>query len=594
MKVKVAVIGLLVVLVAVVAGCGGSHRYDSRLVLADSLMQANPDSALALVQAVDADSLSTEGDRAYRDLLLTQARYKCYITATSDSAINRALAYYRHHKGEREKLTRAYIYKGAVMQELGHPDSAMHYYKTAEATADPTDYFNRGFCNLRIGELYQFTSADSIVKTRMRKAMECFITCRDTNYIIISMGRLGSYLDYIHNDSAIFFLNQALFLARLTNSPHLNFYQSKLAGIFFYKQDYQQAKNLAMDIINNRDYCDERMFYYYAARSFIQLGNMDSASWVASIIPPPVLPLDSFNHYLLQAELAKANHDMVNYGLCSANAERIHRTIVENNSNPTLLLKELECDASWQHAQMKSEYNTCMIWIIVLVLIAFVALVAITRAIIKNRNNRFRQEMDLAQQEITELVNNSEKQMFELLAEREKVKQINLELSQINKEKHQLEKQQDSINNQAARIAKYRNAALNELYLGIKIKKASDDGKNRPLMETLKDLYEKNRIMKMVPNKSFWDNLRLSVEGEYPGIISFMEQNYPDLTTRDMQLFLLMCADFPNQIISICMNYTGEGTASKRKKNLLQNKMGLDMKMDQFINLYINDELGKQ
>jgi hypothetical protein len=113
-------------------------------------------------------------------------------------------------------------------------------------------------------------------------------------------------------------------------------------------------------------------------------------------------------------------------------------------------------------------------------------------------------------------------------------------------------------------------------------------------METLKDLYEKNRIMKMVPNKSFWDNLRLSVEGEYPGIISFMEQNYPDLTTRDMQLFLLMCADFPNQIISICMNYTGEGTASKRKKNLLQNKMGLDMKMDQFINLYINDELGKQ
>ena len=28
------------------------------------------------------------------------------------------------------------------MEELGHPDSAMHYYKTAEVTAAPDDYYN--------------------------------------------------------------------------------------------------------------------------------------------------------------------------------------------------------------------------------------------------------------------------------------------------------------------------------------------------------------------------------------------------------------------------------------------------------------------
>ena len=31
---------------------------------------------------------------------------------------------------------------GSVMEELGHPDSAMHYYKTAEATAAPDYYYN--------------------------------------------------------------------------------------------------------------------------------------------------------------------------------------------------------------------------------------------------------------------------------------------------------------------------------------------------------------------------------------------------------------------------------------------------------------------
>ena len=145
-----------------VAGCGGLHRYDGRLVAADSLMQTDPDSALALVSAVSPDSLATEGDRAYRDLLMTQARYKAYqdILASDDSAITRAMAWYRAHSGEREKLTRAYLYKGAMMQELGHVDSAMYYYKTAEITADPKDYANLGQINTRIAALYLDYYAD--------------------------------------------------------------------------------------------------------------------------------------------------------------------------------------------------------------------------------------------------------------------------------------------------------------------------------------------------------------------------------------------------------------------------------------------------
>ena len=103
---------VFVALVGAVAGCGHSPRYDARLVQADSLMRDAPDSALSILEAIDTAGLSREGDRAYRDLLLTQARYRCYITATTDSAINRALAYYRRHSGEREKLTRAHIYKG--------------------------------------------------------------------------------------------------------------------------------------------------------------------------------------------------------------------------------------------------------------------------------------------------------------------------------------------------------------------------------------------------------------------------------------------------------------------------------------------------
>ena len=178
--VRIVAISLLV---AVVTGCGGAGRNDARLVAADSLMQPDPDSALALIQAVPRDSLTRESDRAYRDLLLTQARYKCYITATSDSDINRALDYYRRHSGEREKLTRAYIYKGAVMEELNHPDSAMLYYKYAEATADEKDYTNLGHINLRIAALYRIYYGDEeICFEKYRNALKYFELTGNKHY----------------------------------------------------------------------------------------------------------------------------------------------------------------------------------------------------------------------------------------------------------------------------------------------------------------------------------------------------------------------------------------------------------------------------
>ena len=386
------VIWLIVVLVAVVTGCSGAHRYDGRLVAADSLMRSNPDSALALLEALPVDSLTTEGDRAYHGLLISQARYKAYVVATSDSDINRALAYYRKHSREREKLTRAYIYKGAVMEELDHPDSAMFYYKHAETVADSYDYFNLGFCNLRIGELYQYhvADADSAVRARMRKAMDCFMACRDTNYIVIAMGNLGSYLYRINNDSARLLLSQAISLARVIDSPLRYFYQSKLAGICFYLEDYLQTKALVLDIINNgKDVYYENLFYYYAARSFIRMGQMDSAYWVASMIPSPVAPQDSFNHYLLQAEFAEAANNMLDYGVYSAKAENIHRRILENTSNSTLLAQELECDVALQLTQQERKYNVRILLIVVLSLLLFVGILVVARKRIDHKKQQF-------------------------------------------------------------------------------------------------------------------------------------------------------------------------------------------------------------
>ena len=597
MKVKVAVIGLLVMLVAVVAGCGGAHRYDSRLVLADSLMQANPDSALVLVEAVDADSLSTEGDRAYRDLLLTQARYKCYITATSDSAINRALAYYRHHKGEREKLTRTYIYKGAVMEELNHPDSAMFYYKTAEATADPKDYANLGYVNLRIGQLYQSQFInDSAVVARMRNANYFFQITKDTSRLITTSGTIGIYYNIIGKDSARFYLNKAISLAKAINSPKGYQYQSKLAGLFFYDGDYRQAKDLAMDIYwNGKNYCNENQFYYYATRSYIRLHQIDSAMWLATQIPNPSNIVDSLNHYQLLAEFALETRQFDDYVRYEAKAKSIDAGIMETPRDSKLTETELNWDSHYHVDEIKNHANIRIVTIIGIVLLVTAILSTLLILFIKKRINIYRKNLSDAKLDLEKLINDLElnKQHYEtelndLLG---RIAEKDHQLTRINKEYRKLEKEQDDIHERAAAIVRERNAALNELYDDIRLTvqaiPSGDVPKSISLSRLIKDYHENKAIRLITLKESFWKKLKSSVDLEFNGIATYVERNYPQLTVKDFRFFCLLCANISPRIIMLCMNYGNAVTVSKYKSKFISKKIGINVSFDEFIDLYL-------
>ena len=582
MKRLVIVIAALLVLGAVVPGCGGAHRYDSRLTAVDSLMRNYPDSALALLEALPTDSLATEHDRAYRDLLLTQARYKAYIPATTDSDINHALAYYRAHPSDREKLTRAYIYKGAVMQELNHPDSAVLYYKTAETSADPDDYFNLGFSNLRIAQLYQrFYSNDSAVVARMKQATRFFELCRDTAYLVTAIGTQGAYPKILGEDSARIYLEKAILLAKKIHSPKGWQYQSKLVGRCFYCGDFKRAKELAMDLVrNSQGQCNESQFYYFAVRSYIRLGLIDSARWVVSLIPPPTIAVDSMNHYQALADLSQATQQYGDYIRYSELAKGIDTRLLEESRGSRLIETELKWDADQQEEKVRSDADSRWGKIIGITLLAIAIMTIFAYFIVKKHIANYRSQLDSAR-------SNVEKMLADI-DEKEKM------LVAVNKRKLELEmKEQSNINSQVSSIVRYRHAALNELYECARIKSVTDDGRKSvlPLMRIVKDLFEQKGVLRKPLSKSFWKNLRLSVDGEFHGIASFVEQNYLDMSDKDIQLFLLMCAHFPNQIIKIIMNYTNDVTVSRNKKRIMKDNFDLDTtKVDDFIQIYLQEK----
>ena len=599
MRHLVTVILVMLVLGAVVSGCEGARRYDSRLTAADSLMRVNPDSALAMVESVSRDSLADEGDRAYRDLLLTQARYKAYVTATSDSDINRALAWYRAHSSEREKLTRAYIYKGAVMEELGHPDSAMLYYKTAEATAAPDDYFNLGYTNLKIGELYKKEYCnDSAVVTRMSRATRYFEAIGDTNYLIVAIGTQGLYDRIVGKDSALYFLEKAISLAKDSKSPRRFFYESKLAGFYFYGQDYRHAKDLALDIIADvKDDCEERTFYYYAARSYIKLNLIDSALWIKSMIPHPREAEDSLNYHLLLGELALAMNDYLGYASHSHEAHMIDERIMTSSVESTLLNTELDFDAQLRETNLKEahQFNTILLTLAFLLLV--VILISCGTWLIRRMNLRYKQQLDEVQKELENLVGDSEQKIQALETEwiehRRIVDEKDQQLAEANKRIQAFQKEKENISSHISRIVKSRQAALDELYQNIRIKTAAQDGKRNhlSLISGFKKLFANGVTLRTPRKQSFWDNLKVFVDGEYRGIATFVEKNYPEMNEKEMHLFLLVCADLPNSIIRLCMGYSSDVTVSKNKKRLMKEKIGLEVRIEEFIQLYFQGKL---
>ena len=522
---------LMLLLVAGVTGCGWLHRYDARLVRADSLMQPLPDSALAIVGAID--SLAGDANLAYRDLLLTQARYKCYvdITAGDDSAITRAMAWYRAHGGEREKLTRAYLYKGAVMQELGHVDSAMYYYKTAEVTADPKDYANLGQINTRIAALYLDYYADmQICYDKNYQALRYYKLTGNKSLQLNSMLNMASCSGVMHKDDAERLLNQATELAiELNDSSNYYLCQELMCRQLSYEgKSIPRAKQIAMHCLNDyRDYIDHDLLLDLAD-IYAYSGMLDSARYYLDLVTvnPGMTNLEQVKtrKYLTLSNISKQEGNIA----LSAHYDMLSHQVSDSVSND------------------KQKYQIQQI---------------------ENENNFEQNEKQV--QTIRRLRN---------------TQAIKNELEKALEDLERLKRDGES------KYVGNRIAAIIELYNAIRVRKKDGSGKKRsviPLPGLLKELDDKNELLQMELSDTFWLQLKLSVDGEYNGIVSFVEKRYPNLGESDIRLFCLLCAGISPQIIKLCMNYSSAKTSSSYRNRLVQKKMGLDMTFDEFVEKYM-------
>lgn len=128
MKNNIALIILLIAFLPV--ACNERQSNNRQLILADSLMQSRPDSALCILQDISMEKLTTQADSAYYVLLLTQARDKNYVVQTDDSLIRYAVAYYDKTNDVRMQA-KAHYYWGCVYRDMNRQAEAFREFLIA-------------------------------------------------------------------------------------------------------------------------------------------------------------------------------------------------------------------------------------------------------------------------------------------------------------------------------------------------------------------------------------------------------------------------------------------------------------------------------
>ena len=202
---------LAVVAVMIAVACGESRHISDTHKQAEAVMQEHPDSALALLQAINPDELTTDRGRAMHALLLSQAYDKNYIDLTDDSLISIAVDYFAH-TNEHHYAMLAHYYHGRVLYNAkDYINATLAYERTKQYIEYVEDSKLKGLLYSQLGEIYY-------INMDYPKSIESYKTAYDyyekggfvahRNFALYDLG--GAYFSSADYPNSEKYLNQAL------------------------------------------------------------------------------------------------------------------------------------------------------------------------------------------------------------------------------------------------------------------------------------------------------------------------------------------------------------------------------------------------
>ena len=505
-------------LLAIAAFACGETHYVSRLTAIDSIIVVSPASALAELRALDYKSLSGSDNRAYYALLLTQAQYKYFDSIPSTDTIEIAVTRFTSN-GDREKLTRSLIYKGATLEELGKPVEAMEQYKLAEETAAPTDYFNLGYANLRMANLYHKSYVEcGIDIEKYKKAAQFFKLSNDSVYLLKSLFRLGQIYRTTDLDSSYLYIKRTNKLASELNDSFV-LYNNLFVLAGLYQEDSLYEKQIdILRLLLTKD--SEKIIpsfdcYLSLCRAYSHLEKIDSAEFFIDKIKNNKIlrKEDSISFFLAMKDLMKAKGLYQNSLYYNDSADSLAQ-IIESQSSRNLILNEeifYENERNHKNTTKIMKTNIFIIIISTITILGIIILILLYTI----RYNKLKLLLMQVQK------NSSENEAFSLSTIKDHFSQL-IEITQ-------------KFNNRHEKFYDKFLLVLNSKKIGLHVKMIA----------------------------------RNYVNTKYPEIINIFLTQYPKLSDSDIDIICMVICKFDIHLIALFMGYGNDKSFYRRQKLIL-------------------------
>lgn len=385
---------ILIVLVSLCISACKNKPYPSSLIVADSLTNVKPDSAIILLENLREDMrYAPEATRMYYQLLCIKANDKAYIVHTSDSLILPVLHYYIR-ENSMQHLPEAYYYAGRICRDLGDAPQALDYFnKAIEAIEGDKNHSLRGYIYSQMGTLFVFQDMYDEALEIIKEAYQYDVLLKDSMGIIFDLRDMaGIYRRKENIDSSLYYYRKAYDLAHTIQHQRLmRIVQDQMASLYIQLGEYDLARTALQPSLSNLHQPSKSSVYSIASELHHRVGNIDSARYYyGELLSCGTIYAKQAAHQGL-TEIAMANDNpkdalahLQQYILCSDSIRRITNTesIRKMRALYNYQLREKE------NARLKAENEKKALIVFCILAIAFILLAFFFAYLQYNRRKR--------------------------------------------------------------------------------------------------------------------------------------------------------------------------------------------------------------
>ena len=512
------------------------------LSLADSLMEDNPDSAMAVLRRDSALVLRADiNERMMYALLKTQADDKLYVTHRSDSVIRKVAEYYNEH-GDARQQTQAWYLLGRVSYDLNHTSSALSAWKKALAVEKETPVVNlyKAKTASWIGAIYEEKGMYNDLLKNKRQEYEYAKKSDITEQVVFALRDIGRSYKYVGDTiKSIEYYKEAIMQAEKLNNPKLRYMvEGELATIYIKRRMFDKAHNILMRPIEDIYEEDIAAYLCTLGTYYEAKGDVDSAAYFYN---------KSITQAALEAKVTTAGRLAALYDKTDNHSEaHKYRELVKLYNDSLKLKKQTETQDNIKNIEEKAQIQAhtesvertrmliAIVFCVVIVLVMFVLIIMIKRnkrqtdkLVMENRRNggywKHKHEQDT-----------------------EKLEQAKGEISVLRQEKERLMNQKKD--ETEAKKNTYEEKALQEDNL-----KATR-------------IYKLFHISTFQPKEEDYIQLEKELNATYDNFTVRLKDMYPRLNKNEIRICCLLKIELSIKEIGILLGSTSSRLSMVRKR----------------------------